>query len=675
MSYHLRSQEVSLIKLPSRQIHLDFHTSEHIPDVGRDFAAAQFQAALQDGHVNSITVFAKCHHSWSYYPTQIGKPHPTLKRNLLGEQIAACHAIGVRAPIYYTVGWSANDAEWHPEWTARNKDGSIQTCSYDLAATPSEPKPGFSWKFLCPTGGYAEHIYAQTREICAAFPVDGFFYDICHNSPCYCANCRAGMQAAGLAPEIEADAARFNILRWQRFMSECNEIITADHSEATIFYNGGGGNQYQPQWHDWQTHHELEDLPTTWGGYDKFPIRAKYFANFGKDYLAVSGKFHTSWGEFGGFKHPEAMKFEAACMVAYGARCSFGDQLHPLGQMDPATYANIGEAYAYVEQLEPYGLDGEPAANLGLWQSGSIPDDQGVANMLLESQMDFEIVTPASDFNRYRTIILPGAQCLTAESAAGLQSYVESGGSLLILGESGLDAERSRFLLEVGARYIGPGNYQLDYTEVRDVLAAGMVSSPFLNYSAALRAELNGGEALAKIYEPYFDRTYAHYCSHQNTPNRAEPAVHPGAWRHGTIVYLPHRLGAQYYEKGARLHRQLFVNALKLIYDHPMVATALPSAGRVTLTHQPQHLRYVAHLMYGPPLQRGACLVIEDLPTLTQVPLTLNVPQQIIRAYLAPSTETLPLQQTTAGTRVIVPSFNGHQAVAFEYGAIKVFCG
>ena len=100
-----------MIQLPFRQVHLDFHTSEHMPDVGKKFNKKQWQAALKAGAVNSITVFAKGHHSWSYYPTKAGMKHPTLKKDLLGLQIKACHEIGVRAPIYFTVGWSATDAE------------------------------------------------------------------------------------------------------------------------------------------------------------------------------------------------------------------------------------------------------------------------------------------------------------------------------------------------------------------------------------------------------------------------------------------------------------------------------------------------------------------------------------------------------------------------------------
>ncbi|MCJ7623382.1 MAG: hypothetical protein MUO76_07750 [Anaerolineaceae bacterium] len=59
--------------LPFRQVHLDFHTSPAIPDVGVDFDPRVFASLLKSAHVNSVTVFAKCHHGHSYYPTKVGR--------------------------------------------------------------------------------------------------------------------------------------------------------------------------------------------------------------------------------------------------------------------------------------------------------------------------------------------------------------------------------------------------------------------------------------------------------------------------------------------------------------------------------------------------------------------------------------------------------------------------
>ena len=154
----------------ARQIHLDFHTSEHIPGVGSRFSKAQWQEALKLGHVNWINIFAKCHHGWSYYPTQVGAMHPTLEFDLLGAQIEACHEIGVRAPIYYTVGWSVHDAETHPEWCVRRADGSIAALQLGSDAEPEDPqaelRPGSS---CARSGGYLDLMLRQTEEICQRF--------------------------------------------------------------------------------------------------------------------------------------------------------------------------------------------------------------------------------------------------------------------------------------------------------------------------------------------------------------------------------------------------------------------------------------------------------------------------------------------------------------------------
>ena len=43
--------------MPTRQVHLDFHTSEHIPDIGKEFDKKQFQEALKLGNINQINIF------------------------------------------------------------------------------------------------------------------------------------------------------------------------------------------------------------------------------------------------------------------------------------------------------------------------------------------------------------------------------------------------------------------------------------------------------------------------------------------------------------------------------------------------------------------------------------------------------------------------------------------
>ena len=59
------------LPLRYRQIHLDFHTSGHIPDIGIDFDPEEFAATLKKAHVNSVTCFGRCHHGYIYHKTDI----------------------------------------------------------------------------------------------------------------------------------------------------------------------------------------------------------------------------------------------------------------------------------------------------------------------------------------------------------------------------------------------------------------------------------------------------------------------------------------------------------------------------------------------------------------------------------------------------------------------------
>ncbi|MDP6349859.1 MAG: hypothetical protein QGG58_08815, partial [Chloroflexota bacterium] len=63
-------------KLPLRWVHLDFHTSPFIPEVGTEFDPTEFVDTLQNAHVQVITVFASCHHGMCYHPSKVAPVHP-----------------------------------------------------------------------------------------------------------------------------------------------------------------------------------------------------------------------------------------------------------------------------------------------------------------------------------------------------------------------------------------------------------------------------------------------------------------------------------------------------------------------------------------------------------------------------------------------------------------------
>ena len=86
--------------IDDRAVHLDFHTSELIEDVGEQFDKNKFAETLKKAELTSITIFAKCHHGCFYYKDSKFFVHPHMKGSLLDEQLEACKKAGVEARIY-----------------------------------------------------------------------------------------------------------------------------------------------------------------------------------------------------------------------------------------------------------------------------------------------------------------------------------------------------------------------------------------------------------------------------------------------------------------------------------------------------------------------------------------------------------------------------------------------
>jgi len=660
--------------LPSRQVHLDFHTSGLLPGIGEKFDKKQFQEALKTGHVNSINIFAKDHSGFCMYPTKVGNIHPNLKFDLLKAEIEACHEIGVKCPIYFTVGWSANDAEQHPEWCIREKNGKIANNNYDLKAKPTDRKPYGSWKNMCAaaSGPYHQYILKNVEEICKNYDLDGFWFDIYHiSSDCYCQYCTARMKKEGVDMNDPKAVSKSFALSLKAHMQELRELIAKYKPDATVYFNSAthikDNSIFKERLFDMNTQQELEDLPSVWGGYDKLPLEAKYHLQQGVPVVAMSGKFHKDWGEFGGFKNPEAMKYEAACMISFGASCNFGDHLYPSGVMDMSTFKNIGEAFKLVEKIEDYGPGGMPVSKLGMWLTLENSADLGVVNMLLEMHYDF-IVANENNLDKLELLIIPSRSCLTEDQALKVNNWVKKGGKLIGFENGALDASGKQFILDVGATFLEKSPFQVDYTIVEPLLSANMVESPFLNYQSGLRVKPTSGTALAYIREPYFDRTYEHYSGHRDTPYRPENSAYPAVLKNGSVIFFAHHLDKLYFENGVKLHREIVKNVIDLLYTSPMLkVNNLPSCGRVSFLKQESKNRYVAHLLYGAPISRGDVMVVEDFLPVPGVEIEVNVPEKVKKVYQIPDGKKLDFIRKGNKLIVKVPTFTMYTGIVLEY--------
>ncbi len=663
---------------PMRQIHLDFHTPPSIPDVGAEWDADHFVRTLTEARVNSITVFAKCHHGMNYYPSKIGPVHPSLKFDLLGEQVEALHRSGIRAPIYISVVWDVSAAERHPEWRQVSKDGKL------VGPGPLEA----GWPYLCVNNGYADELVAQTEELMALYDCDGFFYDILmyNGDGCVCTNCLAELRREGLDPQNAAHRRAHNHAVARRFMERVSGVIRAKLPNAGIYYNSRWGLHFQDEVQHY-SQVEIESLPTGGWGYGFYPLWSRYGRNFGLPMLGMTGRFHRTWADWGGLKHPDALRWECGGIVATGGAVSIGDQLHPRGRLNEAVYDVIGEAFRDVEAVEEYCIGAEAASQVGLLvlnpnadkanmdaQAGNV---EGAAKILLELHHQFDVITDKTcpDFRRYELLVLPDRAVATPETAARLRDYVAGGGKLLITHEALLDETSGSFLLadEMGVDYSGPATSNPDYFQVTAPSLHTTVTRPGFPYSlyegpTAHVAPRSGTEILADAYETYFNRTGEHFISHGFTPPIAEKADYPAVTRRGDIVYIYGPIFSAYQKHGNLAFRALVGRCLDLLLPQPLVETDAPPTCEVGVMRQDDGDRHVVHFVNYHAGRRapGHVEVLETPVPLQDVALRLRRTGTVSRIFLARSGEALPFEASSDGFCVTIPRIDTHEAVVFE---------
>lgn len=676
------------LDLRFRQIHLDFHTSEFIDGIGSQFDPEEFATTLEKARVNSITCFARCHHGWIYYDTKLNpeRQHPHLATNLLKAQIDACHAHNIRVPIYTSVQWDHYTANQHPEWLALDETGRVSSFQ---SASPFEA--GF-YRDLCLNSPYVEtFLKRHVREILESLPADGLFFDIVRPLPCACRYCRAGMEAAGLDPSNAAARQQFGLQTINRFMQDMTQFVRQFNSECTIFYNAGHiGTRHRPV-ADAYTHFELESLPSGGWGYLHFPLTMRYARTLGKDCLGQTGKFHTSWGDFHSYKNHAALQYECFRMLALGARCSIGDQLHPTGKIDPHVYELVGSVYHDVEKKEPWCRNAKPITEIGVLtpeefygaEIGGLPPAlMGITRMLEESAHQFDILDSASELSRYQVIVLPDKIPVNADLAQKLRAYLDRGGALIASFASGMNPDASDFARQVlGARLKSEGPRDLhgelvrgklfptnDYAEyiLPGQLGKGLEQTEYVLYIRGMDVEAeSGAETLANKVSSYFDRTYRHFSSHRQTPSSGQVGG-PAVIKNGRAIYFANPIFSEYNAVAPRWEKQLFLNALELLLPDPLVRHDGPTTLQVAVNEQPNEKRWIVHLLHYIPERRSQEIdIIEDVIPLYNVKVSIRLPK-VKDVMSVPEGESLPYDQKNGRVKFILPQLVGHQIIALS---------
>jgi hypothetical protein len=658
--------------VPTRQVHLDFHNSELFEDLAKSFDPEQFASTLKKAYVNSVTAFGRCHHGYIYHDTKFKeRRHPHLHRNLLKEQIEACHKQNIRVPVYVTVQWDHYTSTHHPEWLMRDENGTPMAYS---STNVFKPIVGF-YNHLDIATPYIDFLKAYLKDLFEAVPVDGLFLDIHHVLPNANQTAIEGMLKKGLDPTKESVRLMYNNEVMRDYKRDLTEFIRSLDKNCTIFYNSGHIGPQIKNTIPANTHLELESLPSGGWGYLHFPLTCRYARNLGKDLFGMTGKFHTSWGDFHSLKNEAALEFETSMMIALNAKCSIGDQLHPQGKLDDATYQLIGKTYQKIAQKEPWCENAKAVVEIGVLsteefgtpgQGGRTPGAMmGVVRILQEGAHQFDVIDSESSFERYKLIILPDEISVDAKLKDKLQAHLQAGGAVISSFKSGLTPDGAEFALTaMGVSLVGEAPYSPDFLVTKGEISKGLPETELVMYMKGMQVKAaSGAEVLVQTNTPYFNREWNHFSSHKHTPSSGKPG-YPGIVRSGRSIYFMHPIFAQYNKNAAGWCKRLVLNAINMLLPSPLIKHNGPSGIVTTLNEQAAKSRRILHLLYYTPERRGQDFdVVEDVVPLYELNVSVRSQGNVRKVALVPQNTRVPFKVVNGRIEFSIPELRGHQMI------------
>ena len=132
------------------------------------------------------------------------------------------------------------------------------------------------------------------------------------------------------------------------------------------------------------------------------------------------------------------------------------------------------------------------------------------------------------------------------------------------------------------------------------------------------------------------------------------------------VLYISNPVFKEYKEYGEYYIKEYVSNGLSRLYrDGAVKITGLPSCGRVRVRIRGKEF-YVVHLLYAPVLKRGDAFVLEDMPDIYNVRVSVRIEEKIKGVRLMPQNEKLDYCVKNGRCEFVVEKFSCHQLIVID---------
>lgn len=670
-----------------RRVFLDMHIDDWNETFLSRVDPGRIVAAVRDSVAQCLVVKAKPHTGLCYWPCSVGRMHRGLRgRDYVGEMTELCHENGLAAQVYYSQIFDNWAYDNHPAWR----------CVYADGLSSREKEHHFFRKgrygVVCPNNGeYRQYVRANLQELNRNYRFDGMFLDMPFwPEVCYCHACRerylreAGRELPRTVDWSSKEWLEFQAAR-ERWMGEfaafstacvkeINPDVTVEHNFAVAMF----------PWQFATTELVMDACDYAggdyYGGYLQQTFACKYYRSASPTlpFVYITSRCDPDLLHHTSTKTYEEFLQHAVTALVHDGAFSVCDGMNPDGSVNEGVYGGVlKRVFGQMKPLERY-IGGEPLTSAAIWfptfskydgaDAGGPVKDQSLdvegfarsklcmASVLREGHLPFDVVSGRGlACLKANALIISDVANIRDGEMDLIERYVRGGGKLYLSGRVGhrrlfelMEADDAGCTADHAVTYLRPTQAGAPFFEGFD-----QENPMTVNGMQRILRFRGDRDVLATLTLPYTPTSGARFASiHSDPPgvNTPEEAVVRKAVGKGSILWAaaPIETSRPYMSRMAVLSL-----VRSLCGEPPFTACA------------PEWVELVAWRKGGA-TYLAAVNQQERMPLSPVCGVIIDLPRPVHSATLLNTGETLPVEQSDGGSRLVLPPFTVLSMVRLE---------
>lgn len=624
-----------------------------------------------------ICIYAKGHSGYTTWPSSLKTRH-----NMLGQDMPkffreATREAGTKLFLYYSGLLDGNAGLRHPEWRARNADGSDKH-------TLSDWEPLFCSYQMCPLSQYwDEWVAVHLTELIQNYDPDGIWVDGDWGEACYCDRCRAEFRRETgwkepwsdivKRPDFKSEYAKF----WSRVLHGWRARFCAfiKSLKPDCLYSAGNVSprrEFSAPF-DWRSgdffmpgHHIMHDVARMmrWYGTLDRPYDA---------YVCDTSFTHVRKNVRSRTKTLQRMLQEAAIVAANGG--AVGYWTYPLGNgaFVPSRMKKAVAVRQFLEERKEVFLHTQSAARTLIVACGSSQPTFGTEGVsgahkalaALHCSPDLMDEQGLKNKQPYELIVLPEQEFLDTAAVRCLATFVRKGGIVLT---SGFSINSSALQNLIGIGRVSKGEYKDGHVLLKNHREPVGIDLPWD------RLELKGAREMYPLYLSWDQFNPETRLLPNNWPmhgqmdeEHPEPAGFPAAvFRKigkGIMVHIGTGIFAQYAKFGDPQILRWLREILETVQPQPFFKTDAPSWVDVSLRQKSKQL--LVHFVNQNP-GRDICKLntndtwVDEIPEVGPFDCEIRIRKKPQKVVWEPEGKKIDFHYTNQVLSVTIPKVHIH---------------